>query len=244
MLLISYMLLTGAIAGVSFVALHCSVDGGRRSGTLGGIVSAAGRPFRWLGGNAILFFVLHELYAPALRYVYCPGRRGRLSARSVFLCKSILYGAFVWARRALKHQKRRFPARAVGSLDNNAFDLLTRGVQRVLGTPGKCDGCARARWAPARCGRGAAAWSVAGTTRTRARSASWCSLASASLVGSALQVPPPRQAGRGRPRGVRHHAWPSLRAPPGLLRLPLTHCLALRPPRQAALALDRVSTAC
>jgi hypothetical protein len=24
-----------------------------------------------------------------------------------------LYGAFVWARRALKHQKRRFPARAV-----------------------------------------------------------------------------------------------------------------------------------
>jgi hypothetical protein len=24
-----------------------------------------------------------------------------------------LYGAFAWARRALKHQKRRFPARAV-----------------------------------------------------------------------------------------------------------------------------------
>jgi predicted glutamine amidotransferase len=38
--------------------------------------------------------------------------RGRLSAISVFLCKSVLYGAFVWARRALKHQKRRFPARA------------------------------------------------------------------------------------------------------------------------------------
>jgi hypothetical protein len=43
----------------------------------------------------------------------CPGCRGRLSALSVFLCKSILYGAFVWVRRALKHQKRRFPARAV-----------------------------------------------------------------------------------------------------------------------------------
>ena len=28
--------------------------------------------------------------------------------------KSVLYGAFVWARRALKHTKRRFPARAVG----------------------------------------------------------------------------------------------------------------------------------
>jgi hypothetical protein len=38
--------------------------------------------------------------------------QGRLSALSVFLWKSILYGAFVWARRALKDQKRRFPARA------------------------------------------------------------------------------------------------------------------------------------
>ena len=38
---------------------------------------------------------------------------GRLSAISVFLYKSVLYGAFVWARRALKRQKRRFPARAV-----------------------------------------------------------------------------------------------------------------------------------
>jgi hypothetical protein len=32
---------------------------------------------------------------------------GRLSALSVSLCKSILYGAFVWARRALNSQKRR-----------------------------------------------------------------------------------------------------------------------------------------
>ena len=31
---------------------------------------------------------------------------------SVFLWKSILYGAFVWARRALNDRKRRFPARA------------------------------------------------------------------------------------------------------------------------------------
>jgi hypothetical protein len=43
----------------------------------------------------------------------CPGRRGRLSAIGVFLCKSVLYGACVWARRALAwHQNRRFPARA------------------------------------------------------------------------------------------------------------------------------------
>jgi hypothetical protein len=52
--------------------------------------------------------------------VSCPGQwtssppsvraaRGRLSAISVFLCKSVLYGAY----RALKHEKRRFPARAV-----------------------------------------------------------------------------------------------------------------------------------
>jgi ABC-type cobalamin/Fe3+-siderophores transport system ATPase subunit len=45
--------------------------------------------------------------------IHCPGRWGRLSAIRIFLCKSVLYGAFVWARRALKHQKRRFPARAV-----------------------------------------------------------------------------------------------------------------------------------
>jgi hypothetical protein len=28
-------------------------------------------------------------------------RPGRLSALNVFLCKSVLYGIFVWARRAL-----------------------------------------------------------------------------------------------------------------------------------------------
>jgi beta-galactosidase len=41
-----------------------------------------------------------------------PGRRGRLSALRVSLYKSILYGAFVWARRALNSRKWRFPARA------------------------------------------------------------------------------------------------------------------------------------
>ena len=43
---------------------------------------------------------------------HCPGRPGRLSALSVFHSKSVLYGAFVWARRALNRQKRRFSARA------------------------------------------------------------------------------------------------------------------------------------
>jgi hypothetical protein len=37
---------------------------------------------------------------------------GRLSALSVFLCKSVVYGTFVWARRALNSRKRRSPARA------------------------------------------------------------------------------------------------------------------------------------
>jgi hypothetical protein len=38
---------------------------------------------------------------------------GWLSAISVFLCKSVFCGVFVWARRALNSQKWRFPARAV-----------------------------------------------------------------------------------------------------------------------------------
>ena len=32
-----------------------------------------------------------------------PGTPGRLSALSIFLCKSVLYGGFVWACRTLKH---------------------------------------------------------------------------------------------------------------------------------------------
>jgi hypothetical protein len=46
----------------------------------------------------------------------CPGRPGRLSALSVFRCKSVLCGAFAWARRALNNQKWRFPARAVTAM--------------------------------------------------------------------------------------------------------------------------------
>jgi hypothetical protein len=39
-------------------------------------------------------------------------RPGRLSALRVFHSKSVLYGAFVWARMPLNRQKWRFPARA------------------------------------------------------------------------------------------------------------------------------------
>ena len=51
---------------------------------------------------------------PVFRRNTVRAAEGRLSALSVFLLKSILYGAFVWARRALNGQKRRVPARAVG----------------------------------------------------------------------------------------------------------------------------------
>ena len=56
---------------------------------------------------------LFEGWIDAMQFDDCPGRPGRLSALSVFLSKSGLYGAFVRARRALKHQKRWFPAGAV-----------------------------------------------------------------------------------------------------------------------------------
>jgi hypothetical protein len=58
---------------------------------------------------------------------------GRLSALSVFLCKSILYGVFVWARRALKTLKRRFPARAVQSLCADTPDAHPRDRRQCRG---------------------------------------------------------------------------------------------------------------
>ena len=45
--------------------------------------------------------------------MYCPGHPGRLSGLRVSHSKSVLYAGFVWARRGLNSQKRRFPARAV-----------------------------------------------------------------------------------------------------------------------------------
>jgi hypothetical protein len=64
---------------------------------------------------------------------HCPGRRGRLSAIRVFVCKSVLYGAFVWARRALAHQKRRFPARA-DAAKRDAAGKQTAAAAAALGS--------------------------------------------------------------------------------------------------------------
>ena len=67
--------------------------------------------------------------------IVCPGRRGRLSALSVFLCKSVFYGVFVWARRALNSQKWRFPARAV-TADSIVDVRLSAGADQ-LGSAGE-----------------------------------------------------------------------------------------------------------
>jgi hypothetical protein len=58
---------------------------------------------------------------------------GRLSALSVFRSKSVLYGIFVWARRALNHRKRRFPARAVE--ERHRVDNLQQGALPCLPRP-------------------------------------------------------------------------------------------------------------
>jgi GTPase len=57
----------------------------------------------------------------------CPGRPGRLKGLSVFHSKSILYGAFVWARRALNSQNWVFPARAV-ALKKVKRDQVRKGM--------------------------------------------------------------------------------------------------------------------
>jgi hypothetical protein len=62
---------------------------------------------------------------------------GRLSVISVSLCKSVLYGAFVWAHRALNSRKRRFPARAVtGALQRLAFAACFSDRAAGLALPG------------------------------------------------------------------------------------------------------------
>jgi hypothetical protein len=48
-------------------------------------------------------------------FLYRPGPLGAFNLPYRFHSKSIFYGAFVWARGAINRQKRRFPARAVGS---------------------------------------------------------------------------------------------------------------------------------
>ena len=58
-------------------------------------------------------------------------RQGRLSGLIVLHSKSVLCGAFVWARRALNSQKRGFSARAVGG------SVVQYGVPAAEGDEGE-----------------------------------------------------------------------------------------------------------
>jgi hypothetical protein len=62
-----------------------------------------------------------------------PGRLSALAFLSVFRYKSILYGVFVWARRALKSKKRRFSARADGRQGGRRADPAARAQVSKIG---------------------------------------------------------------------------------------------------------------
>jgi hypothetical protein len=47
----------------------------------------------------------------------------------------VFYGAFVWARRALNSEKRRFPARAVGSQVNSIYSRSGRPKREIKSLP-------------------------------------------------------------------------------------------------------------
>jgi uncharacterized sulfatase len=70
-----------------------------------------------------------------LRTADCPRRPGAVKRPQRFRCKSVLYGAFVWARRALNRQKRRFPARAVIYIVNFEPDRWPAGDPRGMDDP-------------------------------------------------------------------------------------------------------------
>ena len=60
---------------------------------------------------------------------------GRLSALSISHTKSVFYGGFVWARRSLNSQNRRFSARAVPMFERRVVSLsdpLWGGPRRAL----------------------------------------------------------------------------------------------------------------
>jgi hypothetical protein len=65
---------------------------------------------------------------PESRYAVRP-RPGRLRALSVFHSRSILYGPFVWTRRALNGRKWRLPARAVADPTRTALFLWLAAAQ-------------------------------------------------------------------------------------------------------------------
>jgi hypothetical protein len=77
--------------------------------------------------------------SPAGRRSFVRAALGRLSALSVFQCKSVFYGTFVWACRALNRQKRRFPARAVNTEDAAIGEIAAQ--QQALEKVVRFTGC-------------------------------------------------------------------------------------------------------
>jgi hypothetical protein len=93
-------------------------------------------------------------------------RPGRLSGLGIFHCESVLYGAFVWARRALNSPKRRFAARAVGARRwrerRERVPLAAGRRRRGLGLPGRGGRAGQPRCAHGGQARGGAAARVRG----------------------------------------------------------------------------------
>ena len=80
---ISYLLVTSGIAEMLYAFLHVTTDRSKPTnvaeGRMGEREAASGRtpvlltvltPFKWMGGNAIFFFVAHELYERVLIMIY------------------------------------------------------------------------------------------------------------------------------------------------------------------------------
>ena len=82
--------------------------------------------------------VTYSQCVSAVGYSLRPGRRGRLSTLRVFLCKSVLCGACVWARRALNGRKWRFPARAVPLAVSMIFASLLTTLVGAASTRAFC----------------------------------------------------------------------------------------------------------
>jgi NADPH oxidase len=78
------------------------------------------------------FIAFNVAVHTAAHYANCPGRPGRLSDLSVSHSKSVLYGAFVWARRVLNNQKWRFPARADALAAEQTAGVFNTDATRLL----------------------------------------------------------------------------------------------------------------
>ena len=79
----------------------------------------------WAGGKT-------EAKGAEMKRITVRAALGRLSALSVFLLKYILYGASVWVRRALKHQKHRFAARAVQKDAEKSFAIFAEFIRDFI----------------------------------------------------------------------------------------------------------------